>query len=188
MAELFIQIAVSLDGYIEDADRGLDWFVTDGSFDRFATETLRSIDGMVFGRKAYELMQEFWPTAGETTDNPELREQAKLMNSLPRYVLTRGRRDFAWAGSRAVSLEDLGRIKASAARPIAVFAGAETCRAVLAAGLVDELRLVRYPVMLGAGTPLFVDGAPRRELRLAETSEFSSGAVLSRYRPRSAAG
>src|SRR5919106_1793502 len=97
MADLFLQISVSLDGYIEDSDRNLDWFTDDTSFDDLVTQTLRGIDGMIFGRRAHAVLAEFWPNAGS---NPRasaaLVEQARLMNELPKYVLAHGPEKTGW--------------------------------------------------------------------------------------------
>jgi dihydrofolate reductase len=66
MSELFLQIAVSLDGSIEDANGDIDWMVFDASVDPYATQTLESIDGMILGRKAHALLATFWPGAAKT--------------------------------------------------------------------------------------------------------------------------
>jgi dihydrofolate reductase len=182
MAQLFVQISVSLDGYIEDANGGLDWFAQDKSADAFATETLRSIDGMVFGKTAHAAIAEFWKNPPPEAESPELPDQARLMESPPKYVLTHGDLDIDWINSHAITLDDLPRIKRETARPIALFAGAAAVRAALGAGVVDELRTIRYPVLLGAGKPLFNDKGTRCELEPVEQREFASGALLSRCR------
>lgn len=69
-----------------------------------------------------------------------------------------------------------------ARRPIALFAGASAAQSLLARGLVDELRLIQYPILLGAGTPLFAEDGVRRQLRLTGSESFGSGAMLQRYR------
>ena len=181
MAALFVQISISVDGYIEDANGGLEWFTQDQAVDAFATRTLRSIDGMAFGRTAHALLAEFWKNAAEPDPSPDLPEQARLMNALPKYVLSHRALDVQWTNSQRVHVDDLVRIKREAARPIAMFAGAAAVRAALAANIVDELRLICYPVVLGAGKPLFERSGVRRNLSMTERSEFSSGAVLSRY-------
>ena len=181
MAALFVQISVSVDGYIEDANGGLEWFTQDQAVDAFATETLRSIGGMGFGRTAHALIADFWKDPPGQDASPDLPEQARLMNALPKYVLSHRTLDVQWDNSKRVQIDDLVRIKREAARPIALFAGAAAVRAALAANVVDELRLIVYPVVLGGGKPLFERSGMRRNLSLIERSEFSSGAVLSRY-------
>jgi dihydrofolate reductase len=185
MSEIFLQISISLDGYIEDENGDIEWMTGDTSFDRFATETLQSIDGMIFGRRAHELLAQFWPTAGGRPDaSPDLVEQARLMNVLPKWVLTHGTERTGWVNSRAIGAEDVPRLKREARRPIALFAGAAAARSLLERGAVDEMRLIRYPLLLGAGTPLFKVGGARRPLVRIETADFSSGATLQRYRFR----
>jgi dihydrofolate reductase len=183
MAELFLQISVSLDGYIEDRHHDIEWMTSDTSFDDMATATLQSIDGMIFGRKAHALLAEFWPTAGTSKDaSPHLIEQARLMNALPKYVLTHGREQTGWANSHAITADDVARLKAEATRPIALFAGASAAQALLDRGYVDEIRLIQYPVLLGGGTPLFADDGTRRPLTLLSHEQWTSGATMQRYR------
>jgi dihydrofolate reductase len=186
MSELFLQISVSLDGYIEDAQGDIDWMVFDASVDPFATRTLESIDGMIFGRKAHALLASFWPGAAATPDaSADLLAQTRLMNALPKYVLTHGEETTGWANSHAIRAEDVPRLKREAARPLAVFAGAGAAQSLLARGDIDEIRLIQYPVLLGGGTPLFARTGRRQELELIESSRFSSGATLQRFRPKS---
>jgi dihydrofolate reductase len=185
MAELFLQISVSLDGYIEDKRRDIGWMTDDTSFDEMATATLRSIDGMIFGRRAHELLARFWPKAADSIDaSPALIEQARLMNALPKYVLTHGKEHTGWANSTAIGVDDVSRLKRDAARPIALFAGAAAAQALLGRGFIDEVRLVQYPVLLGGGTPLFAGDDRKRNLTLLDTDRFESGATFQRYRFR----
>jgi dihydrofolate reductase len=156
---------------------------SDTSLDRLSTATLQSIDGMIFGRKAHELLAGFWPTAAEAEGaTPDLIEQTRLMNALPKYVLTTGTERTGWSNSHAIRTDDVPRLKREATRPLAVFAGAGAAQSLLDA--VDELRLIQYPILLGGGTPLFADDGVRRSLELTGSESFSSGATLHRYRWR----
>ena len=188
MAELFLQISVSLDGYIEDRNHDLAWFTEDTALDELATETLRSIDGMIFGRKAHAVLAQFWPTAAEAKGaSAELIAQTTLMNTLPKYVLTHGDEKTGWANSHAIRLDDIARLKREARRPIAIFAGASASQATLDRGLIDEIRLIQYPVILGGGTPLFREDGRRRDLELTDSRRYDSGATVQRYRVRDSA-
>lgn len=181
MATLFVQISVSVDGYIEAADGSLEWFTKDKAVEAFATQTLRSIGGMVFGRTAHALLAEFWKNPPAQDASPDLPEQARLMNDLPKYVLTHRALEVEWKNSHRVLSTDLPRIKREATRPIALFAGAAAVRSAFDANVVDELRLIGYPILLGAGKPLFDGHGVRQRLSLIESRRFSSGALLSRY-------
>jgi dihydrofolate reductase len=182
MAQLFVQISLSADGFIEDPDGKLDWFTEDKAVEAYATDTLRTIGGMVFGKTAHALLAEFWKNAPAQDPSPDLPAPARLMNGLPKYVLTHGALEVDWTHSHPVTLDDLRRIKQEGSRPIALFAGALAVRSALRAGLVDEMRLIRYPVLLGSGTPLFDGSGQRCTLALVEERQFTSGAVVSRYR------
>jgi dihydrofolate reductase len=185
MAPLFLQISVSLDGFIEDRDHAIDWMVDDTSLDALATATLKSIDGMIFGRKAHELLAKFWPTAGDAPGaSAELIEQARLMRELPKYVLTHGDERTGWTNSHAITVDDVPRMKRDAPRQLAVFAGALASQALLARDLIDEVRLIVYPVLLGGGLRLFADDGRRRNFELISTEPFASGATLQRLLPR----
>jgi dihydrofolate reductase len=88
-ATLIAQINVSLDGYIENDDHEIDWQFVDAEYDEFILQTLRSLDAMVFGRKAYEPLSRYWPTAAGNPDaTPVDLEQARLMHELPKYVVS----------------------------------------------------------------------------------------------------
>jgi dihydrofolate reductase len=182
MAELFLQIAISLDGYIEDADKSIDWMVVDPSIDPHMTKVLGTVDGMIFGKTAHHLLAQFWPTAADLPDaTPDLIAQAELMNRLPKYVLTHGKEETGWANSHAIRKEEVAKLKRDAKRPIALYAGASAAQALL--DDVDEIRLIQYPIVLGGGTPLFASDGQQRRFRFIDSESFDSGALLLRYRP-----
>lgn len=183
-ARLFAQISVSLDGFIEDRDKNIDWMTEDTAVDALHTRTLNEIGGMIFGRKAHTAIADFWIDAavGRMEMTPDLTKQTERMTALPKYVLTHGQGGGDWPQSHAIALDDIARLKAEAERPVAVFAGAGAIQSVLAEGLVDELRLIRYPVVLGGGTPLFAEDGQRRQLVPIGREDFASGAVLERFR------
>lgn len=182
-APLFAQISVSLDGFIEDADKNIDWMTEDASVDALHTRTLNEIGGMIFGRTAHAAIAGFWiDAAGQTGLPSDLAQQTERMTALPKYVLTHGGDGGDWVRSHPVALDDVAQLKAEATKPIAVFAGARAIQSVLGAGLIDELRLIRYPVVLGGGTPLFAVDGKRRQWVPIDHESFASGATLERFR------
>lgn len=186
MSKLFLQINASLDGYIEDERREMDWHFSDDDFDAFINEMLNSIDAMIFGRVAFELLAQYWPTAGQNPDaTPRQREAARLMHALPKYVVSNRLRSTDWHNAHIFSgdvIEQVRALKTRSNRDIALFAGAAAASSFLRAGLVDEIRLIVNPILFGAGTRLFQDGIARTSLTLAQTRVFRSGALLLTYR------
>ena len=182
MARLFAHISVSLDGYITDVEGDDGFFPLDDSFHQHIENMVSELGGMVFGRRAYELLATFWPTAGASGDE-SLARQAVHMNTLPKYVLTHSPLTTKWEQASPVSLSELATLKAREVKPIAVFAGAAAIQSVLKADLLDELQLLRQPVILGGGVPLFDRGMAPQKLRLTSTKTLSTGAILEAYRP-----
>ncbi len=155
---------------VRDEERGLR-----GKHRRHA----RLIDGMVLGRVAYEALARFWPTAG-----PEMSEtQRRRIRELPKYVLSHTPMASSWHNSQVLAGGTTATIRAlagGATKDIAVFAGAAAVRTTLGLGILDELRLVVHPVLVGSGTPLFDAAHPTGPLRLLKSQQFDSGVVVLR--------
>jgi dihydrofolate reductase len=184
-ATLIAQIAVSLDGYIEDENHELDFEFVDAEYDEFILQTLSSLDAMVFGRKAYEPLSQYWPTAAEQPDaSPVDREQARFMHELPKYVVSTTLQRSDWHRTEILhDASELGVIKERHDGLIAIFAGGGIISSAAELGLIDEYRLTISPVRLGSGTPLFRPSQQRVRLSLTDSRVFGSGAVLLTYRP-----
>ena len=182
MAEIFLSTQVSLDGYAAGPDGDLDWTdVADAEVDELMAEQLRDIDAMIFGHIAYRLLGPYWQDG--PTERAVDREHTTLMNSVPKLVLSRGEPDLSWGPAKRIGADlraEMAELKAGNGRPVAVFAGPQAANALLP--YVDEVRLLVYPVLLGAGLPLFTTASGR--MRLIATRPFAaSGAVQLRYRP-----
>ena len=193
MRKLFLHIMVSLDGYIEGPNRELDWHFSDDEFEEYINDVLRSIDGMFFGRVAYELLAGYWPgaetnptEAANKSDPRRHVEAARMMNTLPKYAVSNTLRGTAWNNSHIVSGDiaaEINKLKAQPGKDLALFAGASLATSARRLGLIDEYRLVINPVLLGGGKRLFDEPADRLSLRLVETRPFKSGAMTLTYRP-----
>ena len=183
MARLIYLLNVSLDGYVEAADHGLDWSTVDEELHGWFNEQMRSLDAMLYGRRMYELMSAYWPTA---ESDPALsaveREFAEIWRALPKIVFS-GQLDRVEWNSRLMSgdvSERLADLRREFDGDLAV-AGPTLARAFIERGRVDEYRLVVHPVVLGAGTPYFPPLDTRQQLRLLETQTFGSGVTYLRY-------
>src|SRR5436190_19601685 len=182
MRRLFLQINVSLDGYINDADGEIDWHFADDEFQRYIDHTLESIDGMIFGRAAFEQLAAYWPAAGPEASPVQVRR----MHELPKYVLSRTLERTEWHNSHILGDDPaaaIARLKAQDGRDLALFAGGKAATTAVRLGVIDEFRIVVNPALLGGGTRLFHGPYPRRELRLTHTRQFASGALILTYVP-----
>jgi dihydrofolate reductase len=186
MRKIFWFEMASLDGYHETEQDSLDWHNVDGDFHDFALAQLKESDALLFGRKTYEMMAAFWPAEAGLSADPEI---AEAMNALPKVLVSGTLATADWAPvtiiSRAVDAE-LARLKAQPGGDIALIGSSALAAHLLGAGLLDELRVMLNPVVLGHGHPL-LEGASRTQLSLTHVREFRSGNVLLTYEPRPAA-
>jgi len=182
MRKVYFFNMMSLDGYFEAPGHNLDWHSVDEEFNDFAIAQLQASDLIVFGRVTYSMMAEYWPTSQAIKDDLEV---AKLMNETPKIVFSRTLDLAHWQNTRLVSsdpAEELRRLKQLPGKDIAIFGSAELAEGLLnAAGVIDELRVLVAPILLGSGTPLFKAGPEAIKLALADVRRFGNGNVLLTY-------
>jgi dihydrofolate reductase len=188
MRKVIYGLSVSLDGYVEDAQGGLGWSYPDEELHRHFNDRERDFDVNLYGRRLYELMAAYWPTAEE---DPALldyeREYARIWKSKPKVVFSRTLDHVEW-NSRLVRdhiAEEVNRLKNQPGKYMNV-GGPGIVATFMQLGLIDEYWLYVVPVVLGGGKPMFPPLTDRLQLQLVETRKFSRGVVLLRYQPASA--
>ena len=183
MGRLIYMFNVSLDGFIETVDHGLDWSVVDDELHAWFNDQTRALDASLYGRRLYELMSAYWPTAeSDPASTDTEREFARLWLGMPKIVFSSTLDSVDW-NSRLVS-GDVGERYAEVRSEFQgdLDVGGPTLAAeFIRRGLVDEYRMVVHPVVLGSGTPFFPSLRDRIGLRLLETHTFGSGVVYLRY-------
>lgn len=171
---IILDLAVTLDGFIEGKNGEVDWCITDS--DMGFIDFLNQIDTILYGRKSYDLWGEFTPET-ELTDTEK--EMWGLYHSKEKYV-------FSWTkkgtDNKAIFindhiLEEVNKLKSKPGKDIWLYGGASLITTFINLGLVDEFRLSVHPVVLGEGKPLFVDIKQRLNLTMVHTRTFSSGVV-----------
>jgi dihydrofolate reductase len=183
MPTVFAFIVTTLDGYDEGPKAEFDWPNVDDEFLEFSVQQLRDIGVLVFGRRTYEGMAEYWPTPMAQESTPAV---ADLMNSLPKVVFSTTLTSADWTNStlaRGDIADTIDDLKAKNDKDIAVFGSAHLTAAMLERGLIDELRVMVHPILLGAGRSLLGSLSGRVKLELLRTTVFHSGNVLLTYRP-----
>ena len=191
MGKIAVSQNVSLDGVMQSPGstdvpfkyRG--WAVDfDGGpeSDRFQLEQAQNAGALLLGRVTYEAMHAFWPTTeGEFADR---------LNELPKYVVSSTLTDLPW---NATVLGDdwpgvVARLRRELDGDVLVYGSRRLARALIGMGLVDELRLLVYPVVLGAGDRLFGETEEKIPLRLVESRPLEGGLVGMIYAPAGAEG
>ena len=191
MRRLFSFQMVSLDGYFEGPNHDLSWHVVDQEFNRFAVAQLRKIGTLLFGRLTYQLFEEFWPKAErDSTMSSEILEIARMINSVDKIVFSKTLANVKemenWKNIklvREIKAEEISHLKRESERDVAIFGSNNLATQLLETGLVDELRIMVNPVIVGTGNVLFKGLKNRVKLKLANTKMFKSGNVLHYYQP-----
>ena len=166
---------LSLDGVAEAPDR----FITPShdETDASGESLIATQDTVILGRRSYDEWAEFWPDS-------DIEPFATFINAVPKYVATSTPLEREWSNSHAIDgdLVDFVRgLKHLPGGDIGVHASISVTRALLAAGVVDELRFVIAPVLAGAGQRL-LDGLPQARLELIHGTASPSGYLLVHYR------
>src|SRR3954454_14878416 len=142
-------------------------------------------DAMLLGRRTWQIWAAFWPTA--STGDLEMIEK---MNSIPKYVVSNTLKRADWNNTTILSGDvaaHVTRVKAQPGGDLMVYGSPDLVDELLRHDLIDEYRLLLYPIILGSGKRLFRDRIDTHHLRLAESRVFASGVVLLVYQPDGAA-
>jgi class 3 adenylate cyclase len=177
---------MTLDGVMEApgseehrSGRNMWALISDEAFQRFNGSQITSADALLFGRTTFNIWAAFWPTAPEVVG-----ELSARIGALPKYVVSKTLRSSTWANTtilRGDLAEEVGRLRDQPGGELVVYGSADLVAGLLELDLVDELRVLLFPVLLGSGKRLFREEADRRQLRLLSTEAFPSGVVLLRY-------
>jgi dihydrofolate reductase len=162
-------------GWIFDFDAGPEG-------ERFQLEQAQNSEALLIGRVTYEAMQAMWPTAeGEFADR---------VNELPKYVVSSTLTDPPWKATVLGEdwAEEVARLRRELDGEILVYGSRRLSRSLIEMGLVDEVRLMVYPVVLGAGDRLFGETQEKIPLRLVESRPFGGSVVSMIYAPATADG
>jgi len=183
MGRIISFLASSVDGYYEGPNQEFDWPVVDDEFNEFSVAHLDEFDTLMFGRVTYEGMAAFWPTAAAQEDDPRVAER---MNRLPKIVVSHTLKDADWNNTRVLGGDiatELAALKAESGGDILILGSSNLTVSLMELGILDELRLMVMPVVLGAGRSLFRTAEERFPLRLTGSRTFTSGNVLLFYEP-----
>jgi dihydrofolate reductase len=185
MGKLIYSLNVSLDGFVETPGHSLDWAIVDEEVHRWFNEQTRTLDASIYGRRMYELMADYWPSAeNDPNASDATLEFARIWKPMPKIVFSTSL-EHVEHNSRLVN-GDVGTVLDGLRDEFdgdLDVGGPNLAGQFVRRGLVDEYQLVIHPVVLGAGTPFWpeLDGPLR--LRLVETRTFASGVELRSYVP-----
>jgi dihydrofolate reductase len=183
MRKLSIFNFISLNGYFKGPADDTGWH-RHGEEENSYSHTMLAADSiLIFGRKTYEMMLGFWPTAiGENYDPVT----AKGMNEAEKIVFSNTLKHAEWHNSQVLKgdiVEQIKAMKNTAGKDLAVLGSGSIVSLFAEHGLIDEYQLMIDPVALTGGTPAFQGITHNLELQLTDTRVFKSGTVLLCYQP-----
>jgi len=191
MRKLIVSTFLSLDGVMqapggpeEDDEGGFSyggWSVNywDDRMGQGMNEGTSRPFAMVLGRKTYDIMAAYWPTAPAD-------QGGQVFNDAPKYVASRGRPTLKWSNSALIDGDagaGLAALKEEDGPELQVHGSSNLIQTLLRHNLVDEYRLWVFPVVLGSGKRLFSDGAIAAGLKLVDSTASTTGVVIGTYQP-----
>jgi dihydrofolate reductase len=188
MRKLIAAMKISIDGKMEGPEGVADW--VDGWSDDYGL--MSQIDACVLGAGMYPGYEAYWsaitnapnqplPMTGKLPTRAEL-EWAHFAEKTPHYVLSRTLKSVQWPKTRFLrGVDELAKLKQHAGKDIYLIGGARTTAGLIDAGLVDELRLISYPLIAGKGKPLFTGSERRRGLALRNVQQLDGGRLSMIY-------
>jgi len=182
MGRIVYSMSVSLDGFVADEAGAIDWVTVDEELHQAFNDESRTCRAFIYGRRMYELMTAYWPTAADDPDaKPVERDFAQIWAGMPKVVVSTTLTE-AGFGARLIrgdAVAELARLRDSTDGELGV-GGPTLAATLLRAGLVDDVRMYVNQVVLGGGLP-FLPPDLRLSMRLEDVRGFSSGVVLLRY-------
>jgi dihydrofolate reductase len=192
MGKLVVGTFLTLDGVMqapggpeEDPSGGFEhggwtvpfWTEGDDVMGQFMDESMQKADAILLGRKTYEIFAAYWPNVGG--DDP----MAAKLNSVEKYVASTTLDKVEWQNSYLIRdvAEEVAKLKDEKAE-IQVPGSQQLIQTLLKHDLIDEYRLLIFPVMLGTGKKLFADGTIPTNLKLVDTKTSSTGVAINTYK------
>lgn len=180
MRKLTASFFVSLDGVVEAPQEWHFPYMND-EMGSVIGAAIQSSVAFLLGRRTYDEWAAYWPhQTGE--DNP----MAAAINGAPKFVVSRSLQEVTWENSTLVGRDlaaEVTKLKAGPGKDISISGSATLVRSLLSEGLLDELRLMVHPVVVGTGARLFDDANGHTALELVDSATFSTGVLDLTYRP-----
>jgi class 3 adenylate cyclase len=188
MRRLIASEFVTLDGVMEapghdqHADGKNAWALRYAGDDqqRYKSEELSEAGAILLGRVTYEIFAAFWPTA------PNDEGFAERMNSIPKYVVSKSLRTAGWQNSVIIGgnpAEKIAELKQQSGGDVLLLGSADLLNSLIKHDVIDEYRLMVFPVVLGSGKRLFRAATDITHLQLVDARTFASGVTVLSYRP-----
>jgi dihydrofolate reductase len=185
MRNLIFFMHTSLDGFVAGPKGEMNWIHVDEEIFDFVGTMTNKADTALYGRVTYEMMQSYWPTAGEQPDaSKHDKEHSAWYKKVSKVVLSKTINAKGLDNTIVISdqlADNINKIKKQAGKNILIFGSPSASHALMREGLIDEFWLFVNPVLLGQGIPLFKNITETTKLKLVESKTFSCGVIALHY-------
>ncbi|HTI61557.1 dihydrofolate reductase family protein [Mucilaginibacter sp.] len=179
----------SLDGFVAGPNGEMNWIKVDEEIFDFVGTMTDNADTALYGRVTYEMMQSYWPTAGDDPNaSKHDKEHSAWYNKVAKIVLSKTMSDEGLDNTTVISdqlADNINKIKKQNGENILIFGSPGASHSLLGQGLIDEFWLFVVPVLLGEGIPLFKNVKETTELKLIESKTSSCGVIALHYETKS---
>jgi dihydrofolate reductase len=183
MGKLGVFNFMTLNGLFEGAEHDISWHPHDAEGAEYASDGLSSEGTLLFGRKTYDLMVQYWPTPMAEKNDPAV---AAGMNTAEKIVFSRTLTSSHWTNTRFVNDnigEEVRKLKQIPGKNLTILGSGSIVTQLAELNLIDEYQFVVDPVVLSSGTPIFNGINRRLDLKLVSIKAFKNGGVVLTYRP-----
>lgn len=176
----------SLDGFVAGSNGDMSWITVDDEIFDFVKTMTDQVDTALYGRVTYQMMEAYWPTAGEQTNaSKHDKEHSVWYKNVSKVVLSKTINEAGLVNTKVISdnlSENINKLKKQSGKNILIFGSPRASHSLLNEGLVDEFWIFMNPILIGHGTPLFKNVHELTKLKLLETKSFTSGVIALHYR------
>jgi dihydrofolate reductase len=179
MRKVIVSTLATLDGRVEHLQEWALPFDHEAAAE-YHTELLSNSDGLLLGRRTYQVFATIWPPRAGTVP------YADQINRMPKYVSSGTLADLEWENSHLIPgdvAKGVAELKQEPGNDLVVYGGMQFIRTLQEHDLVDEYRILVHPVLLGKGRIFHEDGAGRVDLDLVDSTVMSTGVSVLTYRP-----
>jgi dihydrofolate reductase len=185
MRNLIFFMHTSLDGFVAGPNGEMNWIKVDEEIFDFVATMTNQADTALYGRVTYEMMQSYWPTAGEHPNaSKHDKEHSAWYNSVSKVVLSKTIRETGLHNTRVIGdhlSDNINKLKQQEGKNILIFGSPGASQSLLKEGLIDRFWLFVNPIILGQGMPLFKDVTGTIKLKLAGSKTFACGVIALHY-------
>lgn len=185
MRNLIFFMHTSMDGFVAGPNGEMNWIKFDDDLFDFVGTMTDQADTALYGRVTYEMMQSYWPTAGEKPNATKHDiEHSTWYNKVSKVVLSKTIQESGLHNTRVINdqlSDNINKLKQQDGKNILIFGSPGASQSLLNLGLIDEFWLFVNPIILGQGMPLFKDITGTTKLKLVASKTFACGVMALHY-------